>query len=72
MTLHMSLMLSARGARLSLLSRCIVMVVNSLMMCIVSGKQLTSGLAGISMTLFLQHLAVFGVVVNPDSRQDNW
>ena len=42
--------------------RCIAVVVNSLT-CIVSDKQLTSGLAGISMTLFLQHLAVFGVVV---------
>ena len=39
------------------------MVVNSLMTCIVSDKQLTSGLAGISMTLVLLHLAVFGVVV---------
>ena len=78
MTLHhMSFMLSAsqsRGARLSPLS-CESLspqdqlramhsnVVNSLMTCVVSDKQLTSGLAGISMTLVLQHLAVFGVVV---------
>ena len=78
MTLHhTSFMLSAsqsRGARLSPLS-CESLspqdqlramhsnVVNSLMTCVVSDKQLTSVLAGISMTLVLQHLAVFGVVV---------
>ena len=70
MTLHMSFMLSAsqsHGARPSRRSRvrvwlretssvrCIVMVVNSLT-CIVSDKQLTSGLAGISMTLVLLSL----------------